>query len=67
MSNKIRILSDGKSNGTKVFACDRENGVDVQINNITKIEILPIQSGGLLKVRIDFVDVELDLMADLVE
>ncbi len=67
MSNKIRILSNGTAAGTKVFACNRENGIDVQIDGVTKIEILPVQPGDLVKVRLELLNVELDLMADLVE
>lgn len=64
MKNKIRIVSDGTAQGTKVFACGI-NG-EVEIGNITRIELLPIEPGGVLQARLTISRVEVDVLADQV-
>lgn len=64
--NKIRITSDGTPFGTKVFACNRDNGVDVELNNIIEIEFSPISIKRLIpSVKITFAMPEIDVLADL--
>lgn len=64
MANKIRITSDGTSQGTKVFACNRENGVYMPLSNVVKIEFLPLEPDEVLRATITFDLVEIDVMID---
>lgn len=64
--NKIRIVSDGTPTGTRVFACNRENGIDVELHSVTGIEFLPIScEDPIPRVNITFAMPEIDVMADL--
>ena len=63
--NKIRIVSDGTAASTKVFAVNRDNGMDIQLDSISSIEILPIEPNCVNRVRLTFVNVEYDILADL--
>lgn len=58
MENKIRIVSDGTAKGTKIYAGD------VEIGDVTRIELLPIESDGVVQARIAFARVELDVIAE---
>lgn len=59
MGNKLRIISDGTASGTRVYAGD------VEIDEITKIEFLPIEPMGIVEVKLTFKVVELDVVAEL--
>jgi hypothetical protein len=69
MANKIRITSDGTAAGTKVFACGigadgSRLGADVELTGIARIELLPIEPRAMLEVKITFINVEVDVLAD---
>lgn len=60
---QIRIVSDGTSHGTKVFV--RQGLVDVPIDGVMKIELLPIGPRMRLRARVTFDAPVLDVLADL--
>ena len=55
--NRIRIVSDGTPIGTKVFT---EKG---EVLSVEKIEILPITVNSLVKAKLTFPKIELDIEA----
>ena len=57
----MRIVSDGTPQGTVVY-----DDSSMPMMNVTRIEILPITPGEMVQVRITFLDVELDLKAEVV-
>lgn len=59
MTNKLKIVSDGTAIGTHVHAGG------VEITNITEIEIDKIEVGSVVKAKITFIGVELDIVAEL--
>lgn len=59
MADKIRIVSDGTAQGTKVFSGDKE------LSGITQIAFLPIVPGGELKVNITFMAPEIDVVGEI--
>lgn len=61
MSNKIKIVSGGHSGSTKVFAGNTE------LKDITQIKINPIIPDGFVSAQITFNNIELDVVAELVE
>jgi hypothetical protein len=66
--NKIRIISDGTPFGTKVIACKRQNGIDIELHSVTGIEFSPIScEDPIPSVKITFAMPEIDVMADLDE
>ena len=67
MANKIRVVSDGTPAGTRVFACNRENGVDVELSDILKIEFGEIAHQVMPTVRLTFFKPEIDILAELEE
>lgn len=59
MKDKIRIVSDGISRNTEIYI----NGE--RQNNVTKIEILPIESNDtLVEAKLTFENVELDITTE---
>jgi len=59
---KIRIVSEGTGMDTRVYAGDE------LLQNVTRVEILPIIPGAQpVKARITFLDVELDIEAEVEE
>jgi len=57
--NKIKIVSKGTSYETEIFTSNGD-----RLNNVTKIEILPIENNtGLIEARLTFENVELDIEA----
>lgn len=67
MANKIRVVSDGTAMGTRIFACNRENGADIELTGVDGIEFYPLKPGGVLGVRLSFIQAEIDVLADLKE
>lgn len=57
--NKLKIVSDGTARGTRVYAGNTE------ITGIARIEVLPINPGGLVSAVLTFPAVALDLVAEL--
>ena len=56
----IRIVSDGKVVGTKVYGPDGK-----QLQGVTAVTIAPLEVGStLVTAQITFVNVELDVVAD---
>jgi hypothetical protein len=55
---KLRIVSDGTAQGTKVYCGEHE------IQGITRLEILPIEVGGVVTAKLTFSAVELDMEAE---
>jgi len=60
--NQIKIVSDGKSRGTKVI--DSETGEEIPF--VTALAIT-VEVGGLVTAYLKLVNVELDIVANLSE
>jgi hypothetical protein len=59
MSDRIRIVSDGTAHGTRVLNADGE-----PIPGVTKIEIEPLEPCGIVRAKLTFHFVELDVVAN---
>lgn len=59
MTTKLKIISDGTSIGTHVYAGN------VEITGVVGIEFEPIKMSALVKAKISFIGVELDIVAEL--
>jgi len=57
--NKILIISDGTAIGTHVHAGG------IELDGISKIEILPIKPMNIVTARITFIMPQLDIVAEL--
>jgi hypothetical protein len=59
MTQKLKIVSDGTAVGTRVHAGG------VELTDVVKIEIDKIEFGTVVKAKITFINVELDVVAEL--
>ncbi len=63
MTKRVRIVSDGRVQGTKVLMPD-----GTPIPGVRSVEILPMVAGGtVVEARVTLMCVELDVTADVVD